>query len=110
LKAKEHASRFELRLFVAGMGPRSTQAVADIKRLCGKYGDHCRVEIVDLYQHPGAASEAQIVAVPTLARERPLPRRQVVGTITNIDQVARSLGLVPNRATGANRGTDGELA
>lgn len=102
------AENAELRLFVAGMGPRSTQAVADVKRLCGKYGDHCRVEIVDLYQQPGAASEAQIVAVPTLARERPLPRRQVVGTITNIDHVALSLGLIPNRASGAARGTGGE--
>jgi hypothetical protein len=91
----------KLRLFVAGMGPRSTRAIADLQRLQAEYGEHCQVEIVDIYQQPAAAAQAQIVAVPTLAREEPLPRRKIIGTIANIASVALSLGLVPNAAKGA---------
>ncbi len=91
----------KLRLFVAGLGPRSTQAIADLQRLHAQYGEHCQVEIVDIYQQPAAAAKAQVVAVPTLSRDRPLPCRKIIGTIGNIAHVASSLGLVPNRAKGA---------
>jgi circadian clock protein KaiB len=84
----------ELRLFVAGMGPRSTQAVSDLQRLCAKYGEHCHVEIIDIYEQPAMAAQEQIVAVPTLARVQPLPLRRVIGTIGNIDHVAHNLGIV----------------
>ncbi len=76
------------------MGPRSTQAVSDLRRLRARY--RCRVDIVDIYKHPRLAYAAQIVAVPTLAREQP-PQRRIVGTIGNIDHVARVLGLKPYR-------------
>jgi circadian clock protein KaiB len=92
----------ELRLFVAGMGPRSTQAVSDLQRLCAKYGDHCRVEIVDIYEQPAMAAQEQIVAVPTLARVLPLPHRRVIGAIANIDHVANNLGIRVNLATGTS--------
>jgi hypothetical protein len=88
----------ELRLFVAGMGPRSTQAVSDLRRLCAKYGEHCHVEIVDIYEQPAMAAQEQIVAVPTLARVQPLPLRRVIGTIGNIDHVAHNLGIGANAA------------
>ncbi|MGA8707795.1 MAG: circadian clock KaiB family protein [Steroidobacteraceae bacterium] len=88
------ADRIHLQLYVAGMGPRSTQAVSDLRRLRARY--RCLVDIVDIYEQPRVASAAQIVAVPTLAREQP-PRRRIVGTIGNIDHVARVLGLKPYR-------------
>jgi circadian clock protein KaiB len=88
----------ELRLFVAGMGPRSTQAVSDLQRLCAKYGEHCHVEIVDIYEQPALAAQEQIIAVPTLARLQPLPPRRVIGTIGNIDHVADNLGIRINTA------------
>jgi circadian clock protein KaiB len=92
------SQRVELRLFVAGMGPRSTQAVSDLQRLCAKYGEYCHVEIVDIYEHPALAAQEQIVAVPTLARVQPLPLRRVIGTIGNIDRVADNLGIRINSA------------
>ncbi len=82
----------ELRLYVAGMGPRSTQAVSDLQRLCAKYGEYCRVEIVDIYEQPAMAVREQIVAVPTLARVQ-APHRRVIGAIGNIDHVAHNLGI-----------------
>jgi circadian clock protein KaiB len=87
-----NAGRMRLRLFVAGMAPRSTQAVADAKRLRARY--RCLVEIIDIYKQPLVASVAQVVAVPTLAREQ-TPQRRIIGTIGNIEHVARVLGLQP---------------
>ena len=86
-----NADRAQLQLYVAGMGPRSTQAVADLKRLRARY--RCGAEIIDIYARPQAAARAQVVAVPTLVREQPQPRRCIVGTIRNIEHVARVLGL-----------------
>jgi len=92
--------RVQLRLFVAGMGPRSTQAVSDVQRLCSRYGEDCRVEIVDIYEQPAMAAREQIVAVPTLARLQPLPLRRVIGAIGNIDHLANNFDIRVNRAAG----------
>jgi circadian clock protein KaiB len=92
--------RVELRLFVAGMGPRSTQAVSDVQRLCARYGEHCQVEIVDIYEQPAMAARQQIAAVPTLVRVQPLPLRRVIGAIGNIDRVASNFGIRVNRTAG----------
>jgi len=37
--------------------------------------------------------DAQIVAVPTLVRDLPLPRRQLIGSFADTLKVAKSLGL-----------------
>jgi len=84
-----------LRLFVAGMGPRSTRAIADVKRVCDAIGDLCSVEIIDIYERPEAAADAQIVAVPTLVRDRPLPQRKVIGAIDDVARVVRGLRVMP---------------
>lgn len=76
------------------MTPRSTQAIADLKKLSAELlGNDCTVEVVDIYDNPAAACEAQVVAIPTLVRERPLPRHRLVGSIGNLDKVAKSLGI-----------------
>ena len=86
--------KVQLRLFVAGMTPRSTQAIADLKRLTTDFlGPDCSVEVVDIYDNPAAAAEAQVIAIPTLIREHPLPRHRLIGSIGNVDKVAKSLGI-----------------
>lgn len=96
--ARAGVQKVDLRLFVAGMSPRSTQAIGDLKRLCDEFlGENCNIEVVDIYEHPAAARQAQIIAVPTLVCERPLPQRKLIGSIGNFAKVLRSLGLVPRR-------------
>jgi circadian clock protein KaiB len=88
------ATRLQLRLFVAGMTPRSTQAIADLERLAAELlGKECSVEVVDIYDDPAAAVEAQVIAIPTLVRDHPPPRHRIVGSIGDIDKVAKSLGI-----------------
>ena len=95
----EHAlgastGRIHLRLYVAGLTPRSTQAIADVKRLCRDHlADRCDVEIIDIYQQPECAVEAQIIAVPTLVRSAPSPRRLLIGSLSETDKVLKGLGL-----------------
>lgn len=91
--AERLAQGVNLRLFIAGMTPRSTRAVADLRNLCKSFGEQCTVEIVDIYENPALARAAQVVAVPTLVRDRPLPRRQLIGNIADAAKAAQSLGL-----------------
>ena len=99
--ARARAAKVTLKLFIAGMGARSTRAVVDGKRLRDALGERCSLEIIDIYEHPEAAAEAQIVAVPTLVREQPLPRRKLIGAIGDVTRVLRSLKLLPLPAAGA---------
>jgi len=70
--------------------------VHNIKEICeqhlpGRY----ELLIVDLYQQPELARQEQIVASPTLVRQRPLPRRQLIGDLSDRSAVLRILGLPP---------------
>jgi circadian clock protein KaiB len=86
--------RVKLQLFVAGMGPRSTRAVAHARDLVRLLGDRCSIEIVDIYESPGAARESQVIAVPALVRNSPKPVRKLIGAVGDALQTARRLGLV----------------
>jgi circadian clock protein KaiB len=81
-----------LRLFVSGFTPRSQRAIDNLQNICERYlaGRH-RIEVVDLYQSPGAARDAQIVATPTLVKILPLPAGRVIGDLSQVDKVLRGL-------------------
>jgi circadian clock protein KaiB len=90
-EGKEH---YVLRLFVTGMTPRSTEAYASIKALCeqhlhGRY----ELDVVDVYKHPEAAVEEQIVAVPTLVKKLPLPLRKLIGNLADEHRVLLALDV-----------------
>jgi circadian clock protein KaiB len=86
--------RYVLCLFVTGLTPRSTQAVANLKAICethlaGRYD----LEVIDLYQQPALAKGEQIVAAPTLLKKRPLPPRRLVGSLSCTDRVLAGLDI-----------------
>ena len=85
---------YELQLYVAGATPNSTRAVRNIKEICehhlaGRYV----LRIIDMYQQPQLASDEQIIAAPTLVRQQPLPRRQLIGDLSNRAAVLALIGL-----------------
>ena len=85
---------WQLRLYVAGESSMSVRAFANLKQLCDAHLDgQYEIEIIDLVQHPELARRDGIVAVPTLVRRRPLPLRQVIGDLSNTDDVIASLRL-----------------
>ena len=88
-------SDYVLRLFTTGTTPRSTRAIRNLRDICeallkGRY----RLEVIDIYQEPGRASEADIIAAPTLIKEEPLPAVRVVGDLSDRNKVISHLAIV----------------
>lgn len=83
-----------LRLFVAGMNPKSIQAVENIKRICETYlAGRYQLEVIDVYQQPILAKDGQIMAAPTLVKELPPPLRKLVGSMSYTERVLIGMDL-----------------
>lgn len=93
--------RYRLQLYVAGTTARSTLAVKNIRRVCEKYlpGQY-DLEVIDIYQNPETAAQAQIIAAPTLIKLSPEPRRRAIGDLSNEDKVLFTLALVTDSVYG----------
>ena len=85
---------FVLRLFIAGMSSRSVSAIDSIKKICQRHLDgKYELEIEDLYREPGQAKKHQIVAAPTLIKDKPLPARRLVGNMADEGRVIYGLNV-----------------
>ena len=88
----------ELQLFVSGMSARSMQAINNIKQICTEHlVGKCNLEIIDIYKNPELASKYQIVFSPSLIKQYPLPRRTLIGTLSNKAKVMENLGIVSKK-------------
>jgi circadian clock protein KaiB len=95
----EFPAEYILRLFVAGTTTRSVRAIANLRRICEEHlAGRYELEVIDIYQHPELAKEVQIFAAPTLVKELPLPLRQFVGDMSNVDKVVLGLDIHPRAA------------
>jgi circadian clock protein KaiB len=94
LLQERSSERYVLKLYVTGMTPRSTEAVAMVKGICEDLlpGRH-DLEVIDLYEDPRTASLHQVVAAPTLVRQLPLPVRRLVGNLSDRVRVLEALNL-----------------
>ncbi|MGB9927033.1 MAG: circadian clock KaiB family protein [Methanosarcina sp.] len=86
--------KYILHLYVAGMGPKSVQAIENLKRICEEYmpGKY-QLEVIDIYQHPVFAKDGQIVTAPTLIKELPLPLKKLIGSMSNTERVLVGMDL-----------------
>lgn len=94
--AKPSRARYELRLYVTGLTPRSTRAISNIKEICethlkGRYD----LQVIDIYQQPALAKGEQIVAVPTLIKNLPSPLRRIIGDLSDRERVLIGLDIRP---------------
>jgi circadian clock protein KaiB len=93
---------FLLRLYVAGQTPKSLAAISNLKKICSEYlGGRYKIEVVDLLKNPALAKDHQILAIPTLVRQVPVPLRKIIGDLSNTEQVL--VGLDVRSFAGANR-------
>lgn len=99
-EALEAASRdakeqhYTLRLYIAGLTPRSQAALRTITTICDEHlAGRYDLEVIDIYQHPVLARGEQIIAVPTLIKKLPLPLRKMIGNMADIDKVLVGLDL-----------------
>jgi circadian clock protein KaiB len=93
---------FVLQLYVAGTTTQSTRAIHNVRQICTTLRQgRCELRVVDVYQSPGLAREAQIIALPTLVRTDPKPVRKLVGDLSDRERVLRFLHLDLISAEGA---------
>jgi circadian clock protein KaiB len=95
LKGKQpRGVEYVLRLYVTGSTPRSLKAIYNLKRLCEEHlHDAYDLQVVDIYNNPDAAREAQIIAAPTLIKRLPEPLRRFVGDLSNKQKLLIGLGI-----------------
>jgi circadian clock protein KaiB len=93
---KSKSVDYVLRLYVAGQTPKSMAALANLNKICEEHlaGRH-KLQVVDLLKNPTLARGDQILAVPTLVREMPLPVRKILGDLSNTERVLIGLDLAP---------------
>ena len=91
-----------LRLYVTGNTLRSTRAVDNARRLLETHAaGRFELEVIDIYLHPEAAIEAQIIAAPTLVKLRPGPLRRVIGDLSDSAKVLAALGVIVSNVAGS---------
>ncbi len=83
-----------LTLYVTGQTPGSQRAIRNLKKICEEeLKGHYELEIIDIYQQPELAKNAEIVAVPTLIKSLPAPIRRLVGDMSDRERVLVGLDL-----------------
>jgi circadian clock protein KaiB len=102
--AERDRAKHVLQLYVAGMTTKSTQAVANVRKLCEKYlTGRYELMVIDIYQQPQLAKEEQIIATPTLIKKLPLPLRRLIGDMSDTAKFLTGLGLKPKELMSANQ-------
>ena len=86
--------KYLLRLYVSGLTPRSTSAIARLKAICEEnLGGRYELEVIDIYQQPDLARGEQIIATPTLIKKLPAPLRRLVGDLSDKERVLLGLDI-----------------
>jgi circadian clock protein KaiB len=79
--------QYGLRLYVAGMTPRSAHAIANIKEICEEHlKGRFALEVIDIYQQPLLAEG-----------ELPPPLRRLIGDLSDRERVLIGLDLKPRK-------------
>ena len=94
LETSKKGEKIVLRLFIAGINPKSKNAIENLRELCEEHIDSkCEIEVIDIYQQPIFAKEGKIIAAPTLVKELPLPVRRFVGDLSDKERILVGLDI-----------------
>lgn len=93
-KVSDQRKMYSLRLYITGQTPRSAASIRNLRDVCDEFLEgRFELQVIDLYQRPELAKEAQVVAAPTLVKKLPLPLRRLVGDLSNKNEVLLGLDL-----------------
>ncbi len=85
---------YVLRLYVYGMSQKSSDAIAAIEKICREHlPGRFTLEVIDITMHPNIAMDQNTVAIPMLEKILPLPRRRMVGDLSDQEKVLSMLDL-----------------
>jgi circadian clock protein KaiB len=79
--------KYLLKLYVTGSAPRSIIAINNITEICKNHLVDYELQVIDIYENPNLASEAQIIAIPTLVKVLPPPQRRIIGDLASVEKV-----------------------
>ena len=86
--------QFQFRLYVAGDGPHSTQARANLDAICREHlPDRHTIEIVDVLRDPQRALADGVMLTPLLVKLSPAPLRKITGSLSQRARVLEALDL-----------------
>jgi circadian clock protein KaiB len=95
-KKNSENQKYLLRLYIAGAGAKSSQALANVREICERHlAGRYELEVIDLYQNAVLAKGEQIIAAPTLIKKLPLPLRKFIGDMSDVDRILVGLDLRP---------------
>ncbi|MEP6668575.1 MAG: circadian clock KaiB family protein [Chthoniobacter sp.] len=85
---------YVFRLYLADGAPNSVRALANLYAICRRhFPESHRIEIIDVLQEPLRALEEGILVTPTMVKVSPEPELQIIGNLSDEEEVLRALGL-----------------
>jgi len=88
------------RLYLAGGAPNSVRALANLYAICRKhFPESHHIEVIDVLQEPLRALAETIFVTPTVVKISPAPEQQIIGNLSDEEEVLRALGL-PQKQNG----------
>jgi circadian clock protein KaiB len=91
---KGKGGHYWLRLFVAGGGMNSRQALVNLRRLCQEHlKGRCTIETVDVTKDFEAAVRDNILVTPALVLVAPRPRVVILGNLRDQQKVLVAIRL-----------------
>ncbi|MDP1991904.1 MAG: circadian clock KaiB family protein [Syntrophales bacterium] len=97
--AKRDRATYVFRLYVTGMTPKSTLAIANVQKLCEEHlAGRYELKVIDIYQQPKLAQGEQIIATPTLIKKLPLPLRKLIGNMSDTERFLVGIDLKPKKS------------
>jgi circadian clock protein KaiB len=85
---------YHFRLYLADGAPNSVRALANLYAICHKHFPEChRIEVIDVLKEPLRALAEGIFVTPTVVKLSPAPELQIIGNLSEQEEVLRALGL-----------------
>ncbi len=85
---------WRLKLYVAGESASSLNPSVNLRRLCTEHlRGKCKVEVIDIIKNPSVASDQQILAIPMLVKQLPLPEKRFIGDLSNTERLLVGLDI-----------------
>jgi circadian clock protein KaiB len=93
-RGKGQLGHYLLRLFVAGNGTNSKQALANLHRFCREHlNGRCTIETVDVVKNYEAAVRDNILVTPALILVAPRPKVIILGNLSDRKKVLAAMRL-----------------
>lgn len=85
---------YQFILFISGMSAKSSHAVENMRKICDQYlSGNFELQIIDINREKQLAVDYQIIAIPTLIKINPDPRRTILGDLSDTPKVLKILDI-----------------